>query len=156
MLTPKKIMTTELVKIKEKSTMLDAYKLMFFRELRHLPVYDDFENLVGILSERDLQRAFSVEPVTPTEKRIVLRENLLVEDFMSTPVFMVPADRPLTEVIEDMLKRKISAVLVSDETGSAQGILTTEDLLQCLMSTLQTTDDVRSRPLSFFLPNTLY
>jgi len=86
------------------------------KRIRHLPVIDEMDDVVGIISHRDLS-------AIPNSK------NIPVEMMMSAPVEFVSEDVPLRQAVFLMLQKKISSLLISDEQDNAIGIITTDDLL---------------------------
>jgi acetoin utilization protein AcuB len=121
MLTVKDIMHEKLFTIHASDTILKAFKLMQDKEIRHLPVFDADEKLVGILSDKDVLQAMEFnEKGMPSAK---------VLDFMTWPVESVSDQATVPKVIEKILENKISALLVMNDLGLPTGILTTDDLI---------------------------
>lgn len=136
----REIMSKKLVTVSFDDSVRKAYQIMQDLKFRHLPVVDDKGMVVGILSDRDLQRA-----MTPTadisrsfDDEVEFNEEFLVKDFMTWPVRAVSKDVTVEEVAQRMLKEKVSAFMVMDHGGrSASGIVTTDDLLKLLVKLLQ-------------------
>jgi acetoin utilization protein AcuB len=110
--------------------------------VRHLPVVDENNAIVGILSDRDLLRASKSESLTLGACASFLGEDLdpeaTVSDYMSAPVESVYSDDALKEVVNRMIQERISALMVKDvETQRYVGIITTEDLLRVLLHYLK-------------------
>ncbi|MGZ3650200.1 MAG: CBS domain-containing protein [Bdellovibrionota bacterium] len=125
----KSSMTRNPVTVNIAASLEEAASLMESRGFRHLPVTNDVGSIVGILSDRDVQRARH-----PGQMRAPTTGD--VSTFMSWPVITVHQDMPLREAAQAMIKEKISALLVTDDTKNIVGILTTEDLLQKLVEIL--------------------
>jgi acetoin utilization protein AcuB len=107
--------------------------------IRHMPVLDDAGRVVGIVSDRDLQRAtWPVESPGDNyrDEKPMFRPAAVVSDYMSWPIKSVPSDTNLIEVAKMMIDEKISAVLVT-KGHSLVGIVTHEDLLKVLTSVLK-------------------
>jgi CBS domain-containing protein len=130
----KKTMSQHPATVRGKDDLLPAYLRMKREGYRHLPVIDDHGNLVGIISDRDFQRAMrpqssadahglSTEPNFPKDAK--------VREYMSQPVTSLPEDTQLLSAVNMMIDRKISAVVVMRE-NQITGILTGEDLLRVL------------------------
>ncbi len=103
-----------------------AQRLMRERSIHHLPVLDR-EQVVGILSERDILLVESFPGVNPTDLR--------VEEAMSSAPYQATADAPLAEVVATLLERHIgSAIIVEDDR--AIGVFTTADALRALADLL--------------------
>jgi CBS domain-containing protein len=121
-------MTKSLVSVRWNLPMAEACKLMEERRLRHLPVMGEDGSLVGILSDRDVKRA--MDPRFPA-----FSQDCLVGDSMSWPVLSVPEEAPILEVVDSMLNRKVSAILVT-KGDVPSGIVTSDDLLRVLRDLL--------------------
>ena len=156
MIPSKRLMKFQIISIAPDASMLDAYKLMFDKKIRHLPVFDRNHKLVGILSERDVERAMLVDKKSPVSQEISLNSEKLVEDFMSYPVFSVHEQSPIVNVIETIINKKVSAVMVENTSGEWTGIISTDDLLIMFSDILRREEELKAKPLSFYMPNTLF
>ena len=133
-------MSTKLVTVNINENMETAHRRMQKRRLRHLPVSDDSGEIVGMLSDRDVQRAMISEvrhegsgPIT--SETIAFDPAARVRDYMSWPVLSVSQNADLRQVAERMLAEKVSAFLVKSG-DTAVGIVTTDDLLKVLIDLL--------------------
>lgn len=118
------LMTKNLITIPLNMSLKDAVKIMKAEKIRHLPVVDETDGIVGILSSKDF-------PLFGDH------ENMTVEFFMSSPAIYVMQDLSIKKTIEQMLDNKISSVLVADDDEYAVGIITTEYLLRYLLSQVE-------------------
>lgn len=107
---------TNLICIQSGSSVSAAKEIMQERRIRHLPVINEANDIIGIVSRQDL---------TDISKF----QELPVDIFASSPVVHVHSATPLREVTLKMLEKKISCVLVTDEHNEVTGIITTDDLL---------------------------
>jgi CBS domain-containing protein len=117
------------------SQALDALQSM---EVRHLPVVNEQNELVGMLSDRDLgplMRTFTEG--ADAERLIVPLSSRRVADFMSADVVSVDTDAALREVIETMLEQRIGALPVLDGEGNVAGIISYTDVLRATLSQLE-------------------
>ena len=149
-------MSKNLIKIGPDDAILEAYRLMYENGFRHLPVVDHQNLLLGILSDRDIQRAMIVDRHAPDDQEISLNARIKVREYMSWPVHTVQSQTSLRSVVDDMRERKISAVLVQNDQYELVGIVTTEDLLAQLLKEMDKDEDIKEKSLSFFMSNTLY
>lgn len=125
MITPiKQIMAKNMITVPVGTTLFEAYELMDEKRVRHLPVVDAQNNIVGVLSQRDLS-------ALPNSMKMP------VEYLMSSPVQFVSQDLPIRRAIFEMLQSKISSLLIADENDVAVGIVTTDDLLWFLSHLLE-------------------
>ncbi len=107
---------SKLICVQVGASMSEAKALMTECRVRHLPVIDISNQVVGMLSKHDL---------TDVPKF----QELPVELFAQSPVECVIPETPLSEIALKMIQEKISSVLVCDENNMAYGIITTDDLL---------------------------
>jgi CBS domain-containing membrane protein len=134
-----KIMSKNLIVINEGESLLEAQRLMKENNLRHLPVTTSDGCIVGLLSDRDLQRASRSEIVESGVRRwevVDFDPNHTVNDFMSWPVKTVDVRTSISVVAEMLLKEKVSSYLVTED-GVVAGIITTDDLLKYLVKILK-------------------
>lgn len=128
----RKIMTEKLFTIQEDESLMTAWRLMRDRRIRHLPVTSATSGvIIGILTDRDLQRAIHTEfdqagAVRFTVEKFAVGET--VSDYMSNPPRYVSVETPIVTVATQMLEQKISCLLVT-ENDEVVGIVTTDDLL---------------------------
>jgi acetoin utilization protein AcuB len=107
----------------------DAFAVMREHDIRHLPVVEGNE-LVGILSDRDMILLQSYAPVRP--------ERITVKDAMTDDPYVVARDTPLNQVARVMAKRKIGSAVVLDGRNIV-GVFTVTDGLQALVEALEGT-----------------
>jgi CBS-domain-containing membrane protein len=144
-------MTSKLITIHPEATMLEAYQLMFFKEIRHLPVFDEDKQLVGMLSDKDIQRAMVVDKTSPTTQVLSLSSEKKVSDFMNWPVHSVLEETPLTKGIEYFISKKISALMIVNKAGEFTGIITSEDLLFSYLNLLNSQEALNKTTVSSLL-----
>ena len=144
------VMSKRLVSLKMEDSVRTAYQIMKDRKIRHLPVTDDSGEIIGILSDRDLQRAMTPHPdrvQAGEEAAIEFNPRFKAKDFMSWPVQAVDNTLSLEKVADRMVRDKISALLVQEthvHGSRVVGIVTTDDLLRVLITMLKD-DPERSR-----------
>ncbi|WP_445474445.1 CBS domain-containing protein [Methanococcoides methylutens] len=86
-----------------------AASLMMENNVGSLPVIDE-GTLCGIITERDFLMAKS-KKITKVHVR---RENIKVADIMSSPVYIISPEEPISHARELMLRHKISTIVVID------------------------------------------
>lgn len=126
----KAVMSSKLTTLNASNSLVEAFHLMSTKHIRHLPVTDGNGHIVGILSDRDIQRAMSVKRLSAFEQSATLDPALRVEDFMSWPVYVVGEATTLKKAAQEMLAQKVSALLVQNDAGHISGIVTTDDFLK--------------------------
>jgi CBS domain containing-hemolysin-like protein len=84
--------------------------------LTRLPVYDEtLDHVVGIADVRDLVRA--------SRSGATLRETL-------HPTLQAPDTREIDDLLAEMQDQRVTMVIVRDEFGETEGIITVEDILE--------------------------
>ncbi len=112
----KTVATNSLITIGVGASLEEANLLMKENRIRHLPVTDTGNTIVGILSQTDMKLG-------------VLTRAITVEMMMSSPVESINQDSSLRAAILTMLEKKISCLLITNEKEDVIGIVTTDDLL---------------------------
>ena len=113
-------MTPNPITITKDATVRQALEIIEGRNLRHLPVLDAQENLVGIVSEKDLLRA---------------KGDALIQKVMTQEVVTITEYTALEEAARIMADHKISGLPVMRD-GKLVGIITETDLFQIFLELL--------------------
>ena len=124
------IMTSEVTTLKRNEKLTLADDVMQLGRIRHLPVLDDDgQEVVGILSQRDLFRGALALALgySPHARRKIL-DTLLIKDVMTTDVITIGPETPLAEAARVLMKRKIGCLPVVKD-GHLVGILTEGDFV---------------------------
>lgn len=123
------VMTPRPVTCHPDDYLLDAAARMEQNRVRHLPVVDGRGALLGMLSDRDVRDAIG-DPARWMEDSDTRLEDLRVGGAMSTPALTISVDRPLSEAIQYLVDREVSALPVVDHKGILAGILSYIDILK--------------------------
>lgn len=101
-----------------------------------VPVFGEHrDDIVGILHARDLL-GVDVEQAD--------REPRSLEQLVREPYF-VPESKPVAELFHTFRERKLSVALVVDEFGGVTGLVSMEDLLECIFGDIPSPSDRRHR-----------
>ena len=115
------------------ASVLDAAALMETYAIRRLPVVDDDDVMIGILSLGDVREATSVysatSPYAPDHDEALLA----VDEMMSAPVYSVRPDDTIDKVVRLMLEHKIGGVPVVNARGHAVGMITESDVFRLFL-----------------------
>lgn len=129
------VMHADVVTIEPATSLAEAVRLAQQRGIRHLPVLDG-NDLVGIVSDRDLKRAMA-SPATSLsahELRYLL-DRVRVGEIMTRAVITTGPMLALEEAARVMVREKISALPVT-EMGRLVGIVTETDVLDVFVRAL--------------------
>jgi CBS domain-containing protein len=104
--------------------------LMSLGRVRHLPVIDAEQRVIGIVSHRDLLAAAmsKVLDFDPQSRRTFLR-SIEIREVMATDVATVQRETPLEEVARILVDRKIGCLPVVTPRGKLLGLITESDLI---------------------------
>jgi len=134
----KESISTKVMSVNATDPVSRAYHMMKQGGCRHLPVLDD-GRLVGLISDRDVQRALKSDvhdifsmPVV----EISLDAHALVKSYMSSPVITAKSGEDLLTATKIMLDNKIGALVIVDD-NHLTGILTRHDLMKVLADLLE-------------------
>lgn len=152
-------MSTHLITIGWDEKMETAYRRMQSSHIRHLPVTNHLGEIVGMLSDRDVQRSMVSQVEHPSgryasDETLSFDEDSRVRDYMSWPAKSVEQNMDLRAVAERMVVEKVSSLLVCDGNRTV-GIVTVEDMLQVLIDLLSSAPPSNRWTLNEVLPNTL-
>jgi acetoin utilization protein AcuB len=109
-------------------TLAAAEKLMSENGIRHLPIVEG-EELLGVLTQRDLRFAASLVGVDP--------EKQTVDGAMLDEPYTVSPETPLDEVVTTMAEHKYGSAIVV-QNKHVVGVFTTVDVCRALSELLST------------------
>jgi acetoin utilization protein AcuB len=101
--------------------------IMDERDMHHLPVLDANDQVVGIVTKRDLQLAARFYREAPVE----------IAEVMHTPVFTINEGALLVNAVQQMNEKRIGCLPVLGADDTVSGILTETDLLRALTDLLE-------------------
>jgi acetoin utilization protein AcuB len=130
-------MSTPAATIDADALVRGAAELMRSRRLRHLPVVDRGQRLVGIVTDRDLRHVIFSPAVRQRLGALAdVLKALRVSDVMTRAVVTVRRDTPLADAAALMHERRIGALPVV-ERERVVGILTETDVLDAFRRLLR-------------------
>src|SRR5262245_17330492 len=99
--------------------------------IRHAPVVDAGQHLVGLVTHRDLLAAAPSAADQPQEaSRLLPLEWLTAREVMETHLTVATAEEPAAAAGQRMIAAKIGCLPVVDDGGRLAGIVTEEDFLR--------------------------
>lgn len=124
------VMTEDVVTIRRNDKLLVADDVMRLGRIRHLPVLDENEKLVGIVSQRDLFHSGLMKALGygahAQQKNL---DMVVVKEAMKTEVTTIAPDASLREAATLMLERKIGCLVVVEQERLV-GLLTEADFVK--------------------------
>lgn len=133
------VMSGNVISVFEDRDIKTAERVMTINNIRHLPVVNVLNELSGILSVIDVAKARD--------------KSKSIKTIMTSPVLIVKNRTHIKDVIEIMLKKKVSSILVGNE-NNVTGILTTDDLLKLLLKIIDDDEAVENFEVDSFFDET--
>lgn len=106
-----------------------ANDIMQWQRIRHIPVVDKLDNLVGMLTHRDLLRAAvsSIANISSSEQKEIFGY-VFVKEVMSKDVITIHPDADLRDAAQLMMHNKLGCLPVIDGRKLV-GIITESDFM---------------------------
>jgi CBS domain-containing protein len=114
------LMTTALITMKPTDAVDSAGMEMKYASIRHIPIVDDRNRLVGMLSHRDILRALGKAQ----------KGTIVVGEIMTKRVHTISADAPVYEASALILAHKIGALPVLGDDQQLVGLITETDFVR--------------------------
>ena len=134
----KDLMRTNVVTLHFNDSLNVAGDIMEMGRIRHLPVVDAKNRVVGIVTQRDLYKAAisSVLQFDRSKEQEWLGK-IRVSDVMTQEVTTISPEAGVVEAVDKMVTAKIGSLPVTDTEGKLVGLLTETDCLRCFQDLLK-------------------
>lgn len=133
-----KSMTSNVITVDKGAGILEARDKMAAHCIRHLPVVEEDNRLIGIITDRDIRSALPSTVILDYENRKEKEKisDLKVKDIMTINPVTVSPSYTIQDVLLLVLQTKVGAFPVVDEKGKLQGIISVDDLLRAFVNVL--------------------
>jgi acetoin utilization protein AcuB len=129
-------MTESVLAVETFDSIAIARRLMAKHRINQLPVTDN-DNLVGIVTDRDIRDAYPTSLMIDRTKEIdTFAEKVTVEAVMTHDVFIVRPDTPLMTAVGLLRRHRIGALPVMQDKNLV-GIITRSDILDFVLHSNQ-------------------
>ena len=118
-LTVEDLMSTAVISVRASDSLSTAAETMQLAEIHHLPVVDDHQRVVGLLSDRDVRSLLSGNG----------KKHHSVAEAMTRVVRTVRPEAGAHHAAELMLDLKINSLPVVADDGHLVGVITATDFL---------------------------
>jgi len=116
------IMTANPISIAETASLAEAAGILESERITGLPVVDDAGTLVGVLSQTDLIRVRADQHLASNWR------GLAVAEIMTKPALTIGVTATLDEAARQMEARRVHRLVVTNQTATPIGIISTSDL----------------------------
>ncbi|MEU5998980.1 CBS domain-containing protein [Streptomyces sp. NPDC047197] len=161
------VMTTEVIRTTYGTPFKEVAQLLADHHISGLPVVDDDEKVVGVISETDLlaRQATAPDPYGPkhhvqlpplsrsSKEQAAKAKARTAGQLMSEPPVTVHADDTIVRAARTMAQRRVERLPVLDEEERLVGIVTRRDLLQVF---LRSDADIRDEVIKEVLVRSLW
>lgn len=113
----REMMISEFITITGDESVKEAAKRLLNGETNHLPVIDEDNRLIGIVTTYDVSKAFAND-----------EQNMKVSDIMTKKVITIAPDAPVDFAARTLQRNNIGALVVVDSNRKILGILNSYDL----------------------------
>jgi acetoin utilization protein AcuB len=128
-----RIMHTDLVTVSPDTTIIKAKDIIAKKQINHLLVVDKNEELVGIVSDRDIKQSWASPATTlSTHELNYLLRQLTVEIIMVRKIVTISPSTTIERAASIMQENRISSLPVI-EGEKLVGIITTNDVMEVLL-----------------------
>lgn len=144
----KDIMTTDVIVAQKGDTISEVAKILISGKIGGLPVVDNENKVIGIISETDIIKKEKKVHSTPfvnvlegiiflddfnkMEKDLKEISAYKVEDLMSTNIIKVYEDDTFDNIANIMIKKSINRVPVVDNENRIKGIICRYDIIRAM------------------------
>ncbi|MFJ8112003.1 CBS domain-containing protein [Streptomyces sp. NPDC096132] len=142
------VMTVDVVEAHPETSFKDVVRLLDRHRISGLPVVDDDDKVVGVISETDLirrqaarssdgrVRRFRMRPLGRSARRAdALARATTAKELMSTPAITVHPEQRIADAARLMERHGVERLPVVDEEDRLIGIATRRDLLRVFLRT---------------------
>jgi acetoin utilization protein AcuB len=131
-------MVSPVITIDKDASVFEAQKKMTAHQIRHLPVVDADNRLIGIVTDRDIRSALPYDLIkeSGTSPEREKAAQLKVEDLMTANPISISPNYTIQDALLMIQKERVGAFPVVDEEGKLCGILSVRDLLRAFTHVL--------------------
>jgi len=134
------IMATPVISVRHDTNLHDAEELLKKKKITGMPVVDENDEIVGIISEKHLLSLYDIraeeEDITDLSFRLPYEYKTWVEEIMTKKVISVTEDTPIEEICRLMVENHIHRVPVL-RGKKVVGVISTLSLVGYLLRLLE-------------------
>jgi acetoin utilization protein AcuB len=134
------LMTTNVETVTMDTALSDAWGIFREHRFHHLPVLDENNKLVGIISDRDV--LYYISPRVESGNATVAELEVLrkpAHQFMSRGPLTVYPNTSVTRVLRTIIDQSVSCLPVVDDELNLLGIVTWRDVIKFVLARMEST-----------------
>jgi acetoin utilization protein AcuB len=133
-----KSMTRKVITVRPETSVIEARDLMKSHKIRHLPVVEDGDFLVGIITDRDVRSVLPAAfyPKSDTHMEVGDFSAIKVQEAMTPNPHTVSPQDTIEDVLLQIQTMRVGAFPVVDRQGRLQGLISVRDLLRAFINVL--------------------
>jgi len=124
----KDIMNNPVLTISKDSLRKEAWQMMQQKNISHLPVINEENKIIGIISDRDIMKGTIIE-----DDKIISQESASISEIMSQEVITADPLTDIRRIAKAMFYNHISTMPIISDSDELTGIVTRSDILHALI-----------------------
>jgi CBS domain-containing protein len=136
MLRAKDIMTSDIVSTQKNTPVYQAVNLMLEHGITGIPVVDENDGLLGILTEKDVLRLHNAPD---------FGQDHTVEDYMTQPAVFFDEEEDLVDICNCLIEQPFRRVPVTSK-GKLVGIISRRDIIKCIVQLNAHSEKITEQP----------
>jgi CBS domain-containing protein len=116
----KDLMTTDVKRCSPETNLAEAAKIMWEGDCGAVPVTDEHDHVIGVITDRDICIAAATRPRTEGE--------IPVRDVIATAAYTCAPSDDVRAALETMKARKVRRLPVVEQSGRIVGIVSIHDI----------------------------
>jgi acetoin utilization protein AcuB len=131
-------MTRKVITVAPDDGIFKAQELMAANKIRHLPVIESDNRLIGVVTDRDIRSALPYKffKASPSEEEKKNFAELKIKDIMTKNPITISPTYTLQDALLMIQDARVGALPVVDENGILSGIISVRDLLRAFINVL--------------------
>jgi acetoin utilization protein AcuB len=133
-----KSMTRKVITVRPDTSVIEARDLMQQHQIRHLPVVEDDDLLVGIITDRDVRSVLPAAFYRQSDAHMEVGDfsALKVRDAMTANPHSVSPEDTIEDVLLQIQSMRVGAFPVVNREGRLAGLISVRDLLRAFINVL--------------------
>ncbi len=127
------VMRTDLATVAPKTTLVAAQEILEQKKINHLLIVDEDNDLLGIVSDRDLKKSWASSATTLSKNELIyLLDQVTVADIMTKKTLTITSATTIERAALLMNQHRINALPVLED-DELVGIITSRDVMRVLL-----------------------